>query len=311
MSTLAAYGASRAILPMARSGFFRGPAAFASLRAINKVLRAKRMMQRKSMRGVALATIYGKYGIAGMRAARKIVKFTSKYGRRSAPPARMRARQHQQFSPGDQLNYKTLYVTVLNVCQLSDGQNLVSARQSLNTKLSGIRICDVFNTFMPLSAETPPLEIHWVLGQMAEEVPITDRGTTMRANIMQDFFRDGTPNTSRTSNFIDATTGAPWEGKYICNPLNPSNFHIMCHWKKVITGATTEAIAVGTHRWKIDKYFKINKPISFYNMSDQVGKKPFFILCWYQTATSDTHPASTQAGKQWCQRSLSYVSYYR
>jgi len=232
-----------------------------SLRAINRAARFVRKQKG------AVKTI--------SRAWKAYTYRKSKFQKRTEPSVKETTRQHGSIpSNRNLLNIATLY---FNVIEFPAQGAVVGSRKGENLFLSGIKICE---SFINTGSIVPniPLEMHYAIIQLGcpNDDPL--------AFIKEKFFRQ-TVGDKRYQAFNDATVGSDWSFAKNCLALNPDQFRVLCHWKKVLRQNGDTSNGFGTYMWKIDRYLKIKKWVAFDDADDQTPNKPIICVYWYNSVS--------------------------
>ncbi len=142
-------------------------------------------------------------------------------------------------------------------------------------KLSGIHCCWQF-----INTTERPIEVHWCM------VQLKDREGFANTDLQTQFWRDTISITSRSRNFAPS---ASWDMRFFCSKLNPDKFNIITHKRRILDpkiGAAETGpneLKDGRWMWKMDKYFKINKKITFDGPTSTVPQRAFICLFWWQS----------------------------
>lgn len=183
---------------------------------------------------------------------------------------------HDQTDAGVMsLNMRTLYQNALPNPRTSSG-NLYNARDSASVYYSGYRICRFFENIG--SGIGDKYEIHYAIAQLRN---LDDIGASWREKL----FRDNYGTTSRSSDFVNASTTSTvlWDSKYNCLPLNTEHpeLKIIKHFKKVVLPKNSETI--GKNMWKLEFWLPIKRNMVFPERDNVYPTHPFVELYWYQT----------------------------
>lgn len=167
-------------------------------------------------------------------------------------------------------NTKTLYEHLLAFPDMSGTS--IGHRQSHSIRLSGIKCCWEF-----INNQDYPIEVHWALCQYKTQ-------GEQSIDFKTDFFRDPAGTTTRTTSFTDG--GANWFLAYKCLGINPDRFNIVTHKRKILdsrTGGGTDSRSTreALWYWKINKYYKLNKTVTFENAADTQPMRPYVIFYWW------------------------------
>lgn len=231
----------------------------------------------------------GKYTWANRRdIARKIRKARMKWrkvgGRAKktfAPMPSAPKRAKTFHDPADtgvaSLNMRTLYQFALPNPNTSTS-NEYNARDSASVYYSGYKICRYFENIGNGIGEK--YEVHYAIAQLRN---LDDLGSSWR----EAFFRDNSSSTTRTSDFINASTTSTvlWDAKYNCLPLNTEHpeLKIIKHKKKVLMPKLTDQINKNT--WKVEFWLPIKRNMVFNSRGNVYPTHPFVEMYWYQSTT--------------------------
>lgn len=259
---------------------------YAAKRAAPMAIRyyGKRRFKRARLAGYAARAAYN-YGPTAYRAGRKIVRWASKWGKRSNRSVKGRSTSvRAEISSGTNIPMRALNFDVIRF-PASNSQANVNARENNIMHLSGIKVCHQFNSRFTTGFDN--VEMHWALCQQKQE------GVLDQAYIRSEFFKDNSIQgaADQVRSFIDAAAGTNYDFRYQCLPINTGRFNVLTHKRRIICPNNSNTQATGRNVWKINKYFKINKKIAFNDMADEVGKCPWFVVYWYQSQTPEGWPA--------------------
>lgn len=178
-----------------------------------------------------------------------------------------------------------------------------NARERANVFYKGYKICRYFeNTF---NTSEHVYEVHhalvqWnnqrlneLLDRAAAESTIENQ-VTLEDLVQERFFRDLSDQQTRATNFGQYVSGDSWRMKMNCLPMNPDRgYRIIWHKKKTLFPRNVSQSS-RRYYWKIDKYIKVNKMMTFKDRDAVFSNTPMFEVYWYNQVTPTFFPAEPQ-----------------
>lgn len=207
-------------------------------------------------------------------------------------------RQFGQMAPTGACEAQTLYAVPIKLPQKN---TYIGARSGNSINLSGIKFCYEFE-----NQGAVPIELHFALIQCK-----TSDATPMPKD---KFFRDSTQTATRALDFTDQTDAAPWEFSYKCLPINPEQYRIFFHRKRVL-GRRTAADGVTSFSrrwyWHINEYLPWQQNVSFNDDGDEFGgMNPVHFVWWFTTMSDQNWQLTVAANPKISQRHMHQL-YYR
>lgn len=157
--------------------------------------------------------------------------------------------------------------------------------------LTGIKYCFHFRSTVGYPSHKP-VHIHFAIVQIKNE---GDRVNP--SNLKTDFFSDRTQLNLRTSDFVDAINGDPFDLKYECAAMNRDKMHILTHTKKTLWPLQTNVTEMGNTgvATKFEKYMHLKKRLDFNQMDDVIPEHPIYAIWWVTAKTAAEVPTASQA----------------
>jgi len=218
---------------------------------------------------------------------------TSKIGKR------MTAANVRNTSMKVQHGYPTGPATAITMGRLENARLPWPAYATANTltnrtrniiKVSSIKICRHFE-YPDTVNDVGPIEVHWCLVQAKDPDMLH---TSL--DYLNDFFRDNSTSTSRTTNFPSYVGSSPWNLLLNCGAINPNNkLKVLTHQRKMLTQYSLVAGRKDDHLWRINRFYKVNKNMSFEQTTDTEPQNTIFELFWYNTVSPSKFPADPTA----------------
>lgn len=245
--------------------------------------------------------------------------------------ARRMVTEHKQLSEArqdpivtpvnvEQIKLNNLYLKVLEVpdAQFNNagGQDILHRRIGLAVYLKGVRICRDFYLRAPGGESTPSLNhvtVHYAIIQLKQ----ADIGPIDWKNeVALSFFRLHTDDVDNHTPFVDNGAASQWTNTSNCHPMNPKQFTVITHMKRRMeqrrTGSVEESnMRPSRYHWKIRKYMKINRKLTYSNINSRYNTHPILEVIWYQTETPDGYPSGLFAAdgeylSTWAQNTMYY-----
>jgi len=92
-----------------------------------------------------------------------------------------------------------------------------------------------------------------------------------------DFFRDHKGTDQKNKPFTDALVA--WDSDYYCAAINPEKFNILNRRQFKLAG-TAETVGTRLPYCSHEKYFSVNKKITFETPTDTQPHAPFYLCHW-------------------------------
>lgn len=231
------------------------------------------------------------------KAARTIQKSLMAFKKRKgvkhrlAPEAVTSTRQRGKLLDSEAISMRSQLISLLDYPEAGSG---VGQRLGSTITLAGLKVCEQFH-----NDQAYPIVVHWALLQQRRN----------KASNLENFFRDTTSATDRSLNFSNASAGGSqaYSFAYDCYPINPDEFNILDHRKKVLSAENTD-LHWTYDTWKFEKYYKIDTKFTFDNSTDTQPQKPIIRVIWWQplrsndwvTPLSNPLPTITRSSKSVC-----------
>lgn len=213
---------------------------------------------------------------------------------RMAPEAVTSTRQRGILINDEKIALRTLFISSLSYPASGNG---VGERLGSTIKMAGLKVCEQFHNDNDF-----PIVIHWALLQQRRNKALNS----------ENFFRDTTSAVDRSLNFSSPTAGgnSPYSFAYDCYPINPDEFYILDHRKKVLSGENAD-VRWDWDTWKFEKYYKLNVKFTFDGALDSQPQKPIIRVMWWQPLRSTDWPNPQPTPLPSITRNAKAVTYFR
>lgn len=252
------------------------------------------------VRGALMASKYGKYARAGMAAANMYKTYKKNRPAKASMSGRKRKRsrisstkrsganatqgsgqQYMDMRGATNLAMGLLTIVPVNFTQMTTLNEI--GRKSNNIRCSGIKICmNIFN-------DSPhPMEFHFCLLRAKEKEP----SAVTQPWAKTDFFRDPKSSSDRQADFPEADGG--YNTALKCWGVNTAKFNVLTH-KKMRLGGRNSNISINDSRHvkRIERFFRINKKLSFEQGDVSRPDFPFLIAMWYTSVDPNDYASLT------------------
>lgn len=233
----------------------------------------------------------------GYRAAKRIRRTVkSKVHRRTLPGIKNPSLKKSDSVP----NGPALAVTMgtLNIRDFpwpahsnNDG---LTIRNRNNIFVKGLKVCRHFQYVYQFDGanDIGEIEVHWGILQLKNDEDNTELSTELLLN----FFRDNSGSLTRSRDFQVYTPTSVWDMGKNCFAINPNNkVRVITHQKKRLCPKSNQAQVLGKNIWKIDRYYKLKKRLSFSSTNADLPNQRLFEFYWYNTVTPDEFPSDPLA----------------
>lgn len=194
------------------------------------------------------------------------------YRQRAAKSDVPRAKASAQVTPGAvSVLYRQLNMEPI---EFFERTSELGERESSTVFLKGLRMCEVFENTGAGPNDT--IEMHWAIVQLRSPLAVPeDADLTFGPT----WFRDNSSKDDKSFPFTNASGTTSYDFRYNCFGINPDKLNVITHRKKKLLPKSIETN--GRWFWKINKYFRINKVITFDKDLDKLPNKPFYVAYWW------------------------------
>jgi len=250
-----------------------------------------------------------------LNAARKVQKAYRSYATRRSMPAKKRMRTKGKLEkrvttgvtntsekrmqpiptgPAFAFSLGELVISDFDWPFSTNNQANIRHRENNIIHVKGIKICRHFQyaAVAGNSNDIGPIEVHWALLQLKND----EDNTELQAELIANFFRDNSNNTTSSRDFPTYTTSSDWDMGLNCLPINPNNkVNVLTHTKRTLIAANNESQAAGKNIWMINKYMKVDKTFSFKDNTSGLPSRRIFECFWCNTVTPYEFPTDPSA----------------
>lgn len=171
-------------------------------------------------------------------------------------------------------------------------------RDHNKTWLSGFKICRHFNN--KYTGNT--IQVHWALLQAKDTATFTNRNNSANG-IMNRFFRTFQSTNDQSASFENTIVGSDdWDSLMTCHSINPEyGWKPLVHKRFVLEPNVAQTRT--SNKFKIEKYFKVGKQMTFLDNTATVPSTPIVEVMWVTTVKPSewpTDPTNVTACETWC-----------